>query len=133
MRSEIVVQEYKRMIDDGIIAPTLRCMNPVLATTCWLSNCVFVWHGGTRTNLTVTLKPYDTLNNEDYFCFDIKHNEIRIRTRLGSGAQHTVIQHISTEEEYFQVSTVEKLEFPLETYIHLRTLFDAVAEKFCEE
>lgn len=124
-----ILKKYDHMINMAIVSHNLRDLTRYDGS-CWISTNVFVWSKEDIHDLMVTIKPHDSMDQKHNYAIDIEHHRIRIRHVEHSN--HIDIPHISTEEEYFQVSTLEDISmFPLEMYIKIRELFDKVAEKCC--
>lgn len=122
-------KKYEHMINIAMVSHVLRDLT-WYDGSCWISHNVFVWSKEDIQELMITIKPDIELDLGCDYAIDIEHHRIRIRHVTYSN--HIDIPHISTEEEYFQASTLEDISmFPLEMYIKFRELFDKVAEKCC--
>lgn len=124
-----LLKKYEQMIYSGMCSYILRSINGTDGS-CWISDNVYIWAKESVHELMVTIKPNDSLDMNHNYTIDIEHNKIRIRRADWSLSLD--IPHISTEEEYFQLSTIQDITiFPLDIYIKFSKLFDKVAKQCC--
>lgn len=129
MMNQYFVEKYKVMIGSGINSPSLRKVTSAASGARWLSNNVFVWAKQDHREIMVTVRPDDSFDDDNNYSIDITHDCIKVRRPWTT--EYFEVPHISTEEEYFQQSTLHELMFPLELFIMITQLFDAVIERYC--
>lgn len=127
MKNSTIAQLYMTMIGKGINSPKLKGLRNIDGAT-WITDEVFIWIHTKRDFIMVTIKP--PYGYEDFYRYniDITHDEIRIRKEYSVEAN--IFPRISTEEEYFQLSTIHDMyEFPLEFFQQCSVLFEKVWEE----
>lgn len=129
MMNPSVFNKYKAMIGHGINSPTLLKVTSAASGARWISSNVFVWANANYRKIMVTVKPDDSFDDYNNYSIDITYDNINIRKTYSD--ERIEVPHIGTEEEYFQQSTLHELMFPLELFIMITQLFDAVIERYC--
>lgn len=125
MKNSAITQLYMTMIGKGINSPSLKGLRITDGAT-WITDEVFIWMHSRREQIMVTIKPPDIY--EDFYDIDITNDEIRIRK--ANTVEATIFPRISTEEEYFQLSTIHDMSvFPLEFFQQCSVLFEKVWEE----
>lgn len=127
MKNSAITQLYMTMIGKGINSPSLKGLRITDGAT-WITDEVFIWMHTKRDFIMVTIKPPDSYEDFYHYNIDITHDEIRIRKEYSVEA--TIFPRISTEEEYFQLSTIHEMTvFPLEFFQQCSVLFEKVWEE----
>lgn len=132
MKNSAIIKAYMTMIGKGINSPKLKGLRIDDGAT-WITHDVFIWMNTKREDIMVTITPPVSFDDSPNYKIDIIHDEIRIR-KINS-VEATIFPRISTEEEYFQLSTIHDVSvFPLTFFQQCSVLFEKVWEEvsWCE-
>lgn len=123
MYNSVMMQHYMVMIGATMNSPKLKTLR-IIDGACWITENAFVWMHESREKLTITIKPSFSMQELlQHSSIDIKHDSIDIRDSYNPKGIN--IPRISTEEEYFQQSTIHDLSnFNLDFFKQCAVLFD---------
>lgn len=119
---KFILSQYMAMLGTAINSPKLKELH-FRDGACWITKETFIWMHECREKLMITIKPPDSFEEFFRYSFDITHDTICIHKAYDP--KGIDLPRISTEEEYFQQSTIHDLSiFTLDFFEQCSVLFD---------